>query len=104
MSEPGLDRHAWESEWASVEETAADDPGGALSQYAAIVERMLVERGYRVDDPIAASGGEPEIVATYTSAREVAERAELGEASRPDVEAALEDVRAVFETLTTERP
>jgi hypothetical protein len=104
MSEPGLDLHEWESEWASVEEDVPDDPDAALSRYADIVERMLVARGYRVDDPVAASGDEPEIVETYASARDVAERAQVGEASRADVEAAIDDLRTLFETLTTERP
>ena len=104
MSEPGLDLHEWQSEWASVSEDQDGDPAAALTQYADIVGRMLVERGYGVDDPVAAAGADPEIVATYESAREVAARAEVGEASRADVEAAIEDLRALFETLTAERP
>ena len=104
MSEPGLDLHDWESQWASVEEDQNDDPAAALSQYADLVERVLEERGYRVNDPVEAGGDEPEIVATYASAREVAERAELGDASRADVEAAIEDLRTLFDTITAERP
>jgi hypothetical protein len=104
MSEPGLDLHEWESEWASVAEEQDDDPAAALSQYADIVERMLESNGYRVNDPVEASGGEPELVATYAAAREVAERAELGDASRADVDAAIEDLRAIFETLGAVRP
>jgi hypothetical protein len=65
---------------------------------------MLLSRGYRVDDPVAASGDDPEIVRTYASAREVTERAELGEASRAEIAEAIEDVRALFETLAAERP
>jgi hypothetical protein len=42
-------------------------------------------------------------VTTYRSARETAERAELGEASRGDVEAALDDLRAVYDMLLVER-
>jgi hypothetical protein len=104
MSEPGFDLHEWESEWASIEDGTADDPHAALSQYAEIVERMLLARGYRVNDPVEAGGDEREIVETYRSAREVAERAELGEASRGEVEAAIADLREVFETLTATRP
>jgi hypothetical protein len=104
MSEPGLDLHEWESEWASVAEEQDADPAAALSRYADLVEQMLLSRGYRVDDPVAASGDEPEIVTTYTSGREVAERAEVGSASRAEVEDAIEGLRALFETLTAERP
>lgn len=104
MSEPGLDLHDWESAWASVEEELEADPAGALSQFADIVERMLRARGYHVDDPVALVGDEPEIVVTYRSARETTERAELGVASRADVGTAIDDLRILFDTVTTERP
>lgn len=104
MKEPGLDLHEWESAWASVEEDLESDPAAALSQLADIVERMLVERGYHLDDPVARAGADPEIVTTYRAARETTERAELGEASRADVGTAIDDLRAVFETVTAERP
>ena len=104
MSEPGVDLHEWESEWASVAEEQDADPAAALTQYAGIVEQMLVSRGYRVDDPVEASGDEPEIVKTYAAAREVTERAELGEASRAEIQEATEDLRSVFDTIAAERP
>jgi hypothetical protein len=102
--EPGLDLHEWESMWASVEEGMEDDPAAAVSQFADIVERMLSARGYHLDDPVERAGDEPEIVVTYVSARATAERAEVGEASRADVETAIEDLRALFETLVSDRP
>lgn len=80
-AQPGLALHGWESSWASIEEDADGDPDAALSQFADLVERL---------------GEEPEIVATYFAAREAAERAELGGASRSEVELAIEDLRAVF--------
>jgi ribosome-associated translation inhibitor RaiA len=104
MSEPGLDLHEWESMWASVAEDKDADPDAALSQFADIVERMLRSRGYNVGDPVEASGDEPEIVKTYISARNTAERAELGEASRAEVETAIEDLQDVFDTLVAGRP
>ena len=104
MSEPGLDLHEWESMWASVEENMDDNPAAAVSQFADIVERMLVTRSYHLDDAVARGGDDPEIVVTYRAARETTERAELGEASRADVGVAIDDLRAIFETVTTERP
>ena len=100
--EPGLALHEWESVRASIEEDLADDPDAGLSQLADLVHRMLVESGYAIDDPVAASGGELEVVLAYRSARETAERAELGEASRGDVESAIEDLRDVFAALVAE--
>jgi hypothetical protein len=104
MSEPGLDLHEWESMWASVAEDRDDDPDVAVSQFADIVARMLRSRGYNVDDPVEASGDEPEIVTTYGSARETAERAELGQASRAEVDDAIVDLEEIFETLVQDRP
>lgn len=99
---PGVDLHVWESTWASVEEDADGDPSAALSQYSDLVERMLGAQGYALDDPVASQGEEPEIVVTYRSARETNERAELGSASRTEVEQAIEDLRAVFGTFVSE--
>jgi len=98
----GFDEHDWESTWASIEEAAEDDPDAALSQYADLIEQVLLARGYALDDPIASAGEAPEVVRTYAAARETAERAELGEASRGDVELAIDDLRALFGTITGE--
>lgn len=100
-AQPGFDLHGWESSWASIEEDADGDPDAALSQFAELVERMLTASGYALDDPVARLGEEPEIVATYFAAREAAERAELGGASRSEVELAIEDLRAVFHSFAS---
>lgn len=99
---PGLDLHTWQSAWASIEEGAADDPDAALSQYADLVQRMLAASGYRLEDAVASQGEEPEIVVTFRAACETAERAELGEASRSEVEQAVEDLHDVFSSFTGE--
>ena len=101
--DPGLDIHGWESRWASIEEDLEGDPGTALSQLAELVREMLLESGYSVDDPVARTGEEPEVVVSYLSARQTAERAELGEASRTEVETALDDLQSVFHTVSGEQ-
>ena len=98
----GSDLHAWESQWASIAEDVDDDPDAALSQHADLVESMLEAHGYAVRDPIAREGDEREVVTTYLAARETAERAEVGAASRSEVEQALDDLRAVFKTFEDE--
>jgi hypothetical protein len=104
VSEPGLDLHEWESTWASVEEDLDANPAAALSQFADLVEQMLRAGGYHVDDPVAEGGDDPEIVVTYRAARETAERAELGSASRSEIGTAIDDLRVLFDTLKTTRP
>ena len=97
-AEPGFDLHSWESRWA-VEEDADGDPDAARSQYADLVERMLEASGYAVHDPIVRHGEEHGVVATYVPARELAERAELGSASRAEVKLATEDLRSILDSV-----
>jgi len=99
---PGADLHSWESQWASIDEDAADDPDAALGQYLGVVERILVTGGFAIDDPVARQGEAPELIATFLTAREVAERAEVGRASRTEVEQAIEDLRSIFGSLMQE--
>jgi hypothetical protein len=101
-SQPGADLHLWEGQWASIEEDADGDPDAALSQYADLVERMLAAQGYAVHDPVARAGEEREVIETYLSARDTAERAELGDATRGEVEQATEDLRALFDSFTSQ--
>lgn len=98
--QPGFDLHEWESRWASIEEDLDGNHDAALSQLAELVERMLLATGYSVDDPVAGQGDEPEVVVTYRSARETAERAEVGAASRGEVDLAIDDLREVFTALS----
>lgn len=103
--EPGLDRHEWESELASLEDDLRDDPRQALPQLADLVERMLGERGYDLEDPVTQEGDEREVVAEYLAAREVADRLELAEehVDPGDVAQAVNGLRAVFDHLLAAR-
>ena len=92
--DPGIDRHEWESEWQALEDELEDSPAEALPEAADLVERMLVESGYDVADPVARQGEEREVVAEYMAAREIANRVEAGDDVAPgDVAAA---VRGLF--------
>ena len=104
VQEPGLDRHEWESEWASLEEGLRDDPAGALPYLDDLVARMLKERGYDVADPVARQGDDREVVAEFLAARDVTRVAQQGGDPDPgDVAAAVDGYRSVFEYLTEER-
>jgi hypothetical protein len=102
--EPGLDLHEWESEFASIEEDIADDPDNALRELLSLVGRMLAARGFPVDDPVADDGEEPEILASFRAAREVARLVDSAEDVESDaVESAIEDLRAIYDYLIVER-
>ena len=89
MYEPGLDRHDWESELRSLEDSVRDDPIGALPELDGLVARMLDETGVASDD---------EARREYAAAHEITRLAESGEEISPgDVAAAINGYRAVFD-------
>jgi len=105
MSEPGLDRHEWESEMASIEDDLRDDPGSSLRELDDLVLRMLEESGYDITDPVVRDGEEREVVAEFLAAREITEAYERGadDVSPGDVAAAINGYRAVFDFLVENR-
>lgn len=103
-TEPGLDRHEWESEFAALEPELEDSPRDALPELRALVDRMLDERGFALDDPVVDDGDDPEILAEYRAARDLAHALERGDDVPPgDVAAAVNGLRAVFDYLIAER-
>ena len=105
MQEPGLDRHEWESEWASLEASVLESPREALPELDDLVARMLDETGFAVNDPVAREGDDPEVVRTYLAAHEVRLRVDRGEEdlSPGDVAAAIENFRDLYEYLLENR-
>ena len=104
-SDPGLDRHEWESELQALEPELEDAPAEALPELADLVERMLLERGYDLGDAVVREGEEREVVAEYLAAREISDMVERGdEAVGPgDVGAAINGLRSLFDFVLVER-
>ena len=105
MQEPGLSRHEWESEWAALQEQLKESPAGALTELDDLVERMLNDRGYALDDPVAREGDEREVVAEFLAAREITRLVDEGSdgVSPGDVAAAVNGYRSIYEYLIAER-
>jgi hypothetical protein len=99
--EPGLDLHEWETRWEEFQPLFEEDPAGALPEACDFIEQALVESGI-VGDGIAVE--EDDLVKSYEAARETADRLESGEVVDPgDVAAAIENLKAVYETLRATR-
>jgi hypothetical protein len=94
--EPGVDRHIWESEWQALEPAVEDSPREALPELEDLIERMLVARGYQLDEEVTLEGAEPEIVREFMSARDITRRSEAGEAGPGDVAQAIESYRTLY--------
>jgi hypothetical protein len=102
MSDPGLDRHLWESEWQQLEPLVLDSPAETLPELDDLVTRMLVENGYPVDtqDEVDDEGIDPEVLASYKAAREITRLVDRGEDFDPgDVGQAIGLYREIYEHL-----
>jgi malate synthase len=101
MSEPGLDREEWEGRWGSLEEELQDSPRDVLPELDELVEEMLEERGYEVDDPVVRKGDEREVVAQFLAARETTQllRDDPDSVSPGDVGEAVNGYRSLYEFL-----
>jgi len=96
MNEPGLDLHEWETRWAEIEVSLAEDPVNTLPLACDEVERLLgLQEG---DERLRTQ--HTELVAAYEAAREVANRYEQGlEVDPGDVGAAIDDLRSVRDAI-----
>jgi hypothetical protein len=104
FQEPGLDRHEWESEWASLEEDLADSPIQGLRYVHELIGRMLIERGVLSRDLVATEGADPELLRPWEAGGELVRRLDDGlDVDQGDVAEAIENYRILFETLLVER-
>ena len=102
MSEPGLDRHEWETEWEQLEPDVEDSPAEALHDLDDLIARMLTEAGYPLDtaDPVDDEGVDPEVLISFYAAREITRQVERGEGVDPgDVAQAVNFYRELYEHL-----
>jgi hypothetical protein len=99
VSEPGLDIHQWETRWADLQEQTADAPDEALPELVRLVEEMLTERGFDLENPVVEEGQDADIVRSFQAARDISRAAESTKLEREDLDAALEDLQEVHDFL-----
>lgn len=105
MVEPGLDRHAWGTEWEQLDGFLHESPEEALPDARDLVQRMLDERGILHDESVTVEGGDPELLVGFAAASDVTRRVEAGEeVERGDLDSAAGTLRAIYEHLLAERP
>ena len=89
---------------ASLDDGLRDSPAEALPELADLVGRMLHERGYDLDDPVAREGEEREVVAQFQASRAVADRVDRDEDVDPgDIADAINGLRELFDSVIAER-
>ena len=103
--DPGLDLHEWQTQYQELEEQLEESPLEALPDFADFIESIMVERGLlsATRDPVAEESNDPEVIDRYKAAREIATRAEAGDADPGYIADAINQLRELYEFLVVER-
>jgi FtsZ-interacting cell division protein ZipA len=96
-------RERYVEEWQATQARFVDDPAGAVSEADDLVQRVMRDRGYPVDDfeqrAADISVEHPELVERYRTANGIARASERGEASTEDLRHSVRHYRALFVEL-----
>jgi hypothetical protein len=102
------DRREWyRVQWTKVQAAFVDDPGEAVADADGLIQRVMRERGYPVDDfetrAADLSVDHSEVVENYRAAHGITVAHERGSASTDDLRVAVKHYRALFDELVDVR-
>jgi hypothetical protein len=96
-------RNRYVEDWRATQGRFVDDPTGAVKDADRLVQRVMKDRGYPVDDfeqrAADISVEHPELVEKYRTAHGIAQASERGEASTEDLRHSVRHYRALFVEL-----
>lgn len=96
-------RERYVEQWQATQGLFVDDPAGAVSQADELVQTVMRDRGYPVDDfeqrAADISVEHPDLVEKYRTANGIARASERGEASTEDLRHSVRHYRALFVEL-----
>ena len=96
-------RERYLQQWQVTQGRFVDDPTGAVSEADDLVQKVMRDRGYPVDDfeqrAADISVEHPELVEKYRTANGIARASERGEASTEDLRHSVRHYRALFVEL-----
>jgi hypothetical protein len=96
-------RERYVQQWQATQGRFVDDPTGAVSEADGLVQRVMRDRGYPVDDfeqrAADISVEHPDLVEKYRTADGIARASERGEASTEDLRHSVRHYRALFVEL-----
>jgi hypothetical protein len=96
-------RERYVQQWQVTQGRFVDDPPGAVSEADDLVQRVMRDRGYPVDDfeqrAADISVEHPDLVEKYRTANGIARASERGEASTEDLRHSVRHYRALFVEL-----
>ena len=96
-------REQYVQQWQATQGRFVDDPTGAVAQADELVQRVMRDRGYPVDDfeqrAADISVEHPDLVEKYRTANGIARASERGQASTEDLRHSVRHFRALFVEL-----
>jgi hypothetical protein len=100
---PADGRERYADAWHAVQNRFVDDPAGSVGEADALVERVMADRGYPMDDfegqADLVSVDHPDVVENYRSGHEIYGAHDRGDASTEDLRQAMVHYRALFVEL-----
>src|SRR4029453_11366935 len=100
------DRYA--SQWQNTQAAFVDDPEAAIPDADSLIQQVMRERGYPVDDfeqrANDLSVDHPDVISNYRAAHGIARANDRNNASTEDLRTAMVHYRALFEELLETEP
>ena len=99
-------RERYADEWQATQARFVDDPGGAITEADVLIQRVMRERGYPVEDfdqrAADVSVDHPEVVNNYRAAHGISIAHERERAATEDLLVAMQHYRSLFDELLGE--
>jgi hypothetical protein len=106
LEQSARDRYA--SEWQNTQAKFVDDPEGAVGDADRLIQQVMRDRGYPVEDfdqrASDLSVDHPEVISNYRAAHGISIANERGNASTENLRTAMVHYRALFEELLETEP
>jgi hypothetical protein len=102
---PGA-RERYATEWERIQARFVDDPGGAVHEADGLIQSVMSDRGYPVEDfdqrASDLSVDHPQVVENYRDGHRLARDAALGNGTTEELRRAMQHYRALFDELLGE--